>query len=428
MRTKTSTLVIASALLASAAFALPPGVRAVDPVVRWVAPTGTPAGGPGTSCANPGYVGSTEASITAALGAASAGDTVHICAGTYLYAHDGYDGSLPNDITIEGEGVGATILDGDGSYFLLAIYTTTNLTIEGITFQNGYDYAGGGVYFSSSTGTVAHCAFLHNGAEYGGALLPYNSTIQVTDTAFNNNYTDYASDYMAADYGGAAIYVEHGAVAVSRSSFTNNVTPATSSGAGILVYIGSLSVDRSQFSGNRAGQAPAIYSYGANPSYDAGESIVVTKSTFIGNTNIGDDDGAAIGHERNGRDMTIANNVFKQNTGAADGGAIEAWLVGGNLTITGNTFTGNRATEGGALWIDVRNGTTNIRKNRFLLNRASSGGAISFECETVSPRIVSRNLARQNAFNGNVANHPSASANIFQSAYDTTGEYCLPPG
>ena len=142
----------------------------------------------------------------------------------------------------------------------------------------------------------------------------------------------------------------------------------------------------------------------------------------MNNRNIAGGDSAAIGHERNGRDLTLTGNTFKKNTGAAYGGAVEAWLVGGDLTITNNRFIANRAREGGALWIDVRGGTTNIRKNTFTSNLARLGGAISFECEAVSPRTIVRSLTRQNRFSGNV------SARLFQSRFDTDGGYCSPPG
>jgi predicted outer membrane repeat protein len=407
---------------------------------------------------------------------------VHLCAGTYLHTDDGYNDSIPNGITIEGDGVGSTILDGAGDYYFFSLLLTSggedHVTIGGITFRNGYDssYAGafdvengavyiancsfinnrsgdygGALYFERSALTITNTSFTdnatgndgggaiyvyqapsaavitnssftHNGAAFGGAIVARYSDLEVTNSTFSNNYTDY--ERAGADYGGAAIYVYDSYTRVTGSTFVNNESPQTGSGAGILVYTGSLSVDRSTFTGNRAGQAPAIYSYGDDNSgeQDSGEFVTVTNSTFSNNKNTANDDSGAIGHERNGRDLTLIGNTFKRNSGAYWGGAVEAWLVGGDLTIKNNRFIGNRADEGGALWIDVRGGTTDIRKNTFTLNRARRGGAISFECEAVSPRTVVRNLTRQNRFSDN------AGGDVFQSKYVTSGGYCSPGG
>lgn len=483
MRNKIATALFASSLLTSAFLAVPAQVRAVGPATHWVAASGTAIAGPGESCARPGYVGATQVPITNALNEVTAGDTVHICAGTYRYTDNGYNGGIPDDITIEGAGAGLTILDGveESYHFSISLAESAHhATIKGITFQNGYDYdyagafdveggafsiincafinntsgsyagavyadqsvltvmntsftdnatgeTGGGalyVYQAPSAAVITNSRFTHNGAAFGGAIVARYSDLQVTNSTFSNNYTDYESVAQAEDYGGAAIYVYDSYTRVTGSTFVNNESPQTSAGAGILVYTGSLSVDRSTFTGNRAGQAPAIYSFGDDDAgeQDSGEFVTVTNSTFSNNKNTANDDSGAIGHERNGRDMTLTGNTFKRNSGAAYGGAVEAWLVGGDLTITNNRFIGNRAGEGGAMWIDVRGGTTNIRKNTFTSNRARRGGAISFECEAVSPRTVVRNLTRQNRFSGNV------SARLFQSNYVTNSGYCSPPG
>ena len=147
MRNKIVTSLLASSLLASAFLAVPAQVRAVGPVTHWVAASGTAIAGPGESCARPGYVGATQVPITDALNEVTAGDTVHICAGTYLYADHGYNDGIPDGITIEGAGAGSTILDGGEDYWLLSISlaeSAHHATITGITFQNGYaeDYAG----------------------------------------------------------------------------------------------------------------------------------------------------------------------------------------------------------------------------------------------------------------------------------------------
>ncbi|MFM8997188.1 MAG: hypothetical protein ACKOJD_03585, partial [Candidatus Limnocylindrus sp.] len=288
---------------------------------------------------------------------------------------------------------------------------------------------GGAIYAYEVDITLVNSHFRGNYADFGGAVLFEGAAADVatvTGSTFVSNRTTYEPDGIQPDWGGAAIYLWGGSLDVEDSEFIGNSTPGTSAGAGIHVYEGSLNVDGSTFRGNRAGQGPAIYSYGSglDDDYDDGEEIVVTGSEFRANVNVALEDSGAIAHERNGRDFIVTGNSFASNSGANFGGAIETWLVDGLTEITGNVFTGNSAREGGALWIDVRNGVADIHSNRFNRNRARTGGAISFECETDAPRTVTRLLSRSNRYSSNTASAPKSSANLWSSRYVDSAEDC----
>jgi predicted outer membrane repeat protein len=304
--------------------------------------------------------------------------------------------------------------------------TITDSSFVG-NFVSEPEEGGGAIYADGIDITLVDSYFSGNHAAFGGAVLFEGAAADVatvTGSRFSQNRATYEDDDMAADWGGAAIYLWGGSLEVDDSDFIGNSTPSTSAGAGIHVFVGSLYVDDSIFRGNRAGQGPAIYSYGDDLDYDETEEVVVTGSEFTANINIARDDSGAIAHERNGRDFIVTGNSFASNSGATYGGAIETWRVDGLTEITGNGFTGNSAREGGALWIDVRNGVADIHSNRFNRNRARTGGAISFECETDAPRTVTRLLSRSNRYSSNTASAPRSSANVWSSRYVDSAEDC----
>lgn len=319
----------------------------------------------------------------------------------------------------------ATAVDGG------AIYADTGeVSVSNTDFSNNDAFnAGGALYIENAdaTATISGSTFDSNSADYGGAIVSYDSEVAITDSHFEENFTVWESDDMDADYGGAAYYLWEGSLHVEGSTFIRNVAPDTSAGAGIHLYMGSLVVDNSTFTANQAGQGPAIYSWGSGLGFESDESVVISDSEFLRNRNTWLDDGGAIAHERNGRDFTLTGSLFRGNGGPTWGGAVETWKVDGETTIENNVFMLNTAREGGALWIDVRNGVEGIRGNQFKQNRARFGGAISFECEAESARSVMRVLTRQNRFTGNVANALRSSANAYASRYvQSSDEDCAP--
>ena len=190
-----STSVIVAAVLLVGA----PGPTRATASVLWVAQSGT-AVVPGTSCTNPGYVGTTDVAIQAAINNASSDAVIHICKGTYSIGATLDLGSTP--LTLVGERASTTILDGgstlnrDGSWAsggVQILKTTANLTVQTLTFRRGH-YAtdtpsGAGAidaYGTSAVLTVTSCSFLNNSTvNRGGAIRARNLT--VTNSTFTRN-------------------------------------------------------------------------------------------------------------------------------------------------------------------------------------------------------------------------------------------------
>jgi len=374
-----------------------PSVVIADGATRYVAYGASLDSGLGTSCSDPGYRSENQAAIVSALEDASEGDTVRICAGEYTFTDTGYSGALPDGVSIIGAGAGATVLNGDDTYWLLNITGGTGLTIRGITFANG-------------------------SASYGAALTLQDTEATIIGSEFINN----TSITSGEDYGGAGIYVYDASdVTVISSRFEGNVSDEESVGAAINVYTNgvaaALRVERSTFVGNEAGAGPAVYVADWDELDGDASEIVLMNNNFIENvnTNPADEsaDGGAVAFEHTNGNLTMIGNLFRSNTGAYSGGAVEIWNVTGTIVVERNTFLRNSGGEGGALWIDVRNGTHRIRRNVFQRNVATdSGGAIAFECETTAPRNVARSLQRSNSFSANRAGN-RRTGDVFASEY-----------
>jgi pectin methylesterase-like acyl-CoA thioesterase len=104
-----------------------PVARAVS-TTHYVAASGPV--GDGSSCAQPGYVGADHTPIAAAVAAASAGDTVLICAGEYSI---GTTIVVDKTLTLQGAGAQHSVLSGGGTKRIML--TSSSALTEGSLFS-----------------------------------------------------------------------------------------------------------------------------------------------------------------------------------------------------------------------------------------------------------------------------------------------------
>lgn len=119
-----------------------PAVNVNTATTRWVSNTTALGTAPGTSCADPGY-----ATISAALSAASPGDTIKVCAGTYneqLVIQQGVTLQAKGPVTVVGPASppSTTSCDADGgsqpNQDVVDICGAGTVTISGFTFQGSW--------------------------------------------------------------------------------------------------------------------------------------------------------------------------------------------------------------------------------------------------------------------------------------------------
>lgn len=284
-------------------------------------------------------------------GTGSGADTITInVAGTINIAPGAI--SVSSTITIN-EGAGDVVLDGGGTSRLLSVATNGDLTVNGLTLQNGFTNSnllrGGCIGLASSTSLTINGVTLQNcvstvlpGGAVSGVSDGGDHTVVITNSTFTNN--------SATDGGGMSM---SGTLTVSNSTFTQNTAASGNAlgGAILATFSSTSSITDSSFSQNAAhatsgtAQGGAIVVRG-----ESGVTLTISGSTFTSNQ---------------ARNSTVENQ----------GGAI---FMGssGTLAISGSVFTGNSASDtdgqGGAIYTLA--GSTSVTSSRLQSNSASDTG------------------------------------------------------
>jgi predicted outer membrane repeat protein len=431
---RTAGLLVASLVLALSATPLTPSVRAVGATTWIVAHHDEILDyADGSTCADPdfwtdgswsepgsgdGAYDSDEDAIQDAIDNAASGDTIYVCFGRYEFDTDLHIFDPGMNLTMVGDGIGETMLDGtdstrlinanpadandgggtltlrdlsiedartesvlhnggavnadglsltrvsisgsDGAYSGGALYAEGNVTIVDSTFTDNNSSVDGAVLYAWNTlrsVTISNSVFVGNTAgQVGGAINA--TTVTVTGSTFTNN--------NAVIDGGA---INATTVTVTGSSFTDN----TADFNGGAIYAVTATVTGSTFTDNTAD-----FNGGAINTYTA----TVTGSTFTDN----DADGSSGGGAILSYTATVTDSTFTNNTADSYGGAISAYIT----TATGSSFTDNTANYGGA----INTYTATVTDITFTNNDVTShGGAISTTTATVSNSTFRGNTA-----------------------------------
>jgi len=233
---------------------------------RYVAATGSV--GAGTSCASPGFVGSTHASIQAAMNAASSGDTVHVCAGTYSISTRL---EITKTLTLRGAGAASTILDGGGTTQILIVQDASiddnvngdeiTATVESLSFINGYaqnvngtecgdgNRCGGAIFVENESRiNISSVHFKNNKADFiGGAFARFLSASKYPTVVSSINDSSFESNKALLDGGAIATLFGFG-LTVNRSTFFQNgllPTHMARSGAAVIANFASAVINDS---------------------------------------------------------------------------------------------------------------------------------------------------------------------------------------
>jgi len=299
--------------------------------------------------------------LRAQIAAAAPGDTIHFSVtGTIALASEI---AIAQDLTIAGPGASSlTVSDSGNSIFAIS---GGLVGISGLTLANGGygDAAGGAIYMTGGTVTVAGSVFSGNNAGNGGAIYMSGGSLAITSSTFSNNI---------ADSSGGAIDAVGGSLAVTNSTFLRN--SAVSFGGAIFVSGDTLVLASSTISMNSAGDGGGIIA-GVN---GGGSMVTIQDSTISSNTanyfpsgQIGDGGGI-----HNNSSMKILNSTISGNSSISSPGT--ATYVGGGgifnngtLTIANSTITLNIAADGGGILMEQ--GALNL-SNSIVANNTFAGG------------------------------------------------------
>lgn len=215
-------------------------------------------------------------------------------------------------------------IDGKSQSNILNI-TGKNITIENLTFKNGFSQFKGGAIINWGEVTFKNCKFIDNSSnDSGGAIFNNeNCILKIIDTDFINNN---------ANKSGGAIENE------------NNST---------------LEINNSNFINNNSKRGGALYNQ---------NKLIIKGGEFRDNTST--ELGGAIESDNNSI-LEITGTVFKNNI-SENAGAIGAL---GNMNLNKCKFVENKCNEAGGAIFNQNNAT--IIDTEFDLNKAESGGAIA---------------------------------------------------
>ncbi|MEM0326898.1 MAG: right-handed parallel beta-helix repeat-containing protein, partial [Desulfurococcaceae archaeon] len=327
-------------------------------------------------------------------------DVVCIPAGTYnitntlTYNLSSNSSECGKKLTIRAVG-GDVILDGGNSVRILSIHTSScsddangDITIEGITFQNGESSSGsgGGLFVSvvKANITLTNNTFSNNSAYYGGGAYAYSDSgsVTLTNNTFSNNISGYG--------GGAYAYSDSGSVTLTNNTFSNN-SAYHGGGASAWSQTGSVTLTNNTFSNNHANYGGGGGAY----AYSLSGSVTLTNNTFSNNTASGGG-GGAYAYSLSGS-VTLTNNTFSNNT-ASGGGGVSAWSQTGSVTLTNNTFSNNTASGGGGASAWSQTGSVTLTNNTFSGNNAGyEGGGAYVGSDSGSITLTNNTFSSNNA-------------------------------
>jgi hypothetical protein len=278
-------------------------------------------------------------------GAVKTGATVRIPAGTYALSiprgtsaslEDG-DLELVAPVTIQGEGPGVTILDGND---LDAVFwvASPGVVIRDLTVRNGQRLAGGGIVNLSGL-LLENVEVTGNEADLGGGILNDGDLVLRNSVVHGNT--------AATAAGG--IYSHDGTASIVDSMILDNTGPR---GGGIL-NVAELRVERSLIGRNRGlGDV-----FGGGGILSDGE-LTVVNSTIARNEAEGPGGGIAV----DGGNATLIHVLLVENQADVDLDQPYADDPGGQL--------------GGGIWVDT-DASVYLRGSAVAINRA---GPVADEC------------------------------------------------
>ncbi len=281
--------------------------------------------------------GATFAKVQDALDAASAGDVVSLCPGTW-------PGPLAQHISplrIAGYGAGVSVLSGAGAQ-VLDMGTRNELTLVDLSVEGGVATEGAGLRGTQNTLCIARCTFGDNAAsDDGGAfdLEGDEASLTLDRVLFVGNYAGYA---------GGAVVVGGGSATVTDSRFGANASGGDA-GAMDIDSRASVTLSNTEFNANTATHYAGALLYGGR---GPAETLTLDSVSFVDNF-AGTGGGAMTLGDWDFPTVLAQACLFEGNESPGLGGAVLllSW-GGGTLHAVSTEFHGNRAANGGAVAIE----------------------------------------------------------------------------
>ena len=282
--------------------------------------------GGGTSCASPDFVGATNTAIQAALNAASSGNTVHICEGTYSVSTRL---EVTKSLTIEGDGANLSTLDGLSTTQIMMIHdndvtagsgSEITVNVSGLGFVNGNATPPGSPSYSCDGGT-----------QCGGAIfIERESQFNISDSYFKNNYARFNGGAVARLIGDNLTVPS----TITNSTFESNTTIFDGGAISTLWGFG-LVINHSTFYKNKITyrNGSAIMAGGNDL-----QTLTINNSTFVDNLYTGSFSGIHVLHGG----IIVNHSIIAQSSSSMPVACNENQELSGSRgnLVTDNSCTG----------------------------------------------------------------------------------------
>ena len=302
----------------------------------------------------------------------------------------------PQVTTIDGTGLNGSVITcvtGEVRDTVLDGLTITAGTGTYLSMFNGY--VGGGMYIAGSSPSVIGCVFSANKAKLGAGIYSADGSMAVSDSTFSENVA----------FSGGGIFHNGGSPTVSNCNFTANVADH---GGGVVNSETYATLADCTFSGNTAVFGGGMYSNWGSPT--------VTRCIFVGNR--GDHGG---GMFNSPGDPIVTDCEFKRNTAMYGGGMRNDYV--GYPTVSACKFSENKAThEGGGMYnfsINSAHSNLQVRYCIFNGNSAQYGGGIFDYFDNLT--VMNSNFSGNTAISGGGIHNQNSNLEIINCTFSENG-------
>ena len=291
-----------------------------------------------------------------------------------LNASTGFGGGLNNESG--SYGLFASDVSGNSApYNGGGIYAAGSGTIVNTLFAGNQSGATGGAIDTIGPLRLVGSIFAGNTGNDGGGLA--NRTASAVVAVSTSTFEDNVASGQDLGGGGAA-FNYHGTLSFTDTTFSRNT--AFGEGGGAIETNGALGLTNTLFDGNKAVMHNGALPGNTAPGFGGALLIIAGSTVHVDNgqfrNNIAGNSGGAIYNDRDSQ-LVITSSQFAANQAqglfAGGGGYGGAIASEGNVTLSNSTLASNASKEGGgALSTNVGNATIS---NSTLSNNSSKNGA-----------------------------------------------------